>query len=391
MSDVNLYISQDIWFEILKNLPVKTLGKYRCVCKSWHSLIVSPSFMTAHLKHYTRNDANSVILYNEIVKNSESREFEQISLFRDLDMLKQGNILHTSTCPLILPRISFVGSVNGLVCVSERNYFGPKDHILIWNPIIKKSIKLPKSTFRGRYSVVGFGYDCNTNDYRVIKISHLDENTPFVEVYSVQERTWKAICAKYLVDNPITIVSFSSCFCNGVIHWHIVNEKVGMSSSNRECLLLFNVAEERFARTKLPEKIENSSGSDDFGIFEYHGMLSVSLCDYMLFDRNTSAKCQIWVKRDYNVESSWCKILNVCMYYGYTHNGPVEYLGPNKELIAFAKESTGQMVSYDPKTYKITELGLRVSETTKFSAFSESLALLDQNNYNLIVQSLIVA
>ncbi|XP_074296781.1 F-box/kelch-repeat protein At3g06240-like [Silene latifolia] len=380
MSDVNLYISQDIWFEILKNLPVKTLGKYRCVCKSWHSLIVSPSFMTAHLKHYTRNDANSVILYNKIVKNSESREFEQISIFRDLDMLKQGNRLHTSTRPLILPRISFVGSVNGLVCVFESNYFGPKDHILIWNPIIQKSIKLPKSTFGGRYSVVGFGYDCHRNDYRVIKISHLDGNTPFVEVYSVQERIWKSICAKYLVDNSIILVSFSSCFCNGVIHWQILNEKAGMSSSRRVCLLLFNVTEERFAMTELPEEIEKSK-SIVFGIFEYHGMLSMSLCDYLLWGSlNTLTKCQIWVKRDYNVESSWCKLLNVCDYtfFGYSHKGPIQYLGPNKELIGFVKESNGQIVSYDPKTCQITELGLRVSESTKFSAFSESLVLLDQ-------------
>ncbi|XP_074296859.1 F-box/kelch-repeat protein At3g06240-like [Silene latifolia] len=349
MSDVNPCLCNDIWLEILKELPVKTLGKCRCVCKSWHSLIVSPSFMAAHLKHYTRNDANSLIMYKETVASSNTEGFEQISLFRDLDMLKQGNTLHTSVCPFLVPRdlrvqtslssFYFVGPVNGLLCVSESKYLNPSDRILIWNPLIKKSVKLPNSTFTGNNSLLGFGYDYRMYDHRVVKISYLDANTPFVEVYSVQERIWRTISAKYLVDNSINNVSSSHCFHNGVIYWLILTKRNEFSYSLGEYLLLFDVAEEKFAKMELPEEFVNI-GSGVFGIFEYHGMLSLSYCNYTVFrEPDFSADFKIWVKREYNVEGSWCKILRVGVLHDYFHKGPIEYLGANEMLIGIYRES----------------------------------------------------
>ncbi|XP_074296873.1 F-box/kelch-repeat protein At3g06240-like [Silene latifolia] len=385
MSDVNPCISEDIWFEIFKKFPVKTLGKCRCVCKSWHSLIISSSFMAAHFKHYTQNETNSLILYKHIAESSKfgSTDFEQISLFRDFDMMKQGNRLHTSIFPFIVPQtfpscFYFVGSVNGLLCVSDSSHLRPRDRILIWNPLIQKSVKLPESNFTTALSVVGFGYDCLRNDHRVVKISYSDTKKPLVEVYSVQERTWRTISAKYLVDNSIiNNVSASQCFHRGVIHWLLLSKNTGIGPSLVECLLLFDVAEERFAKMELPKEIVKN-GSRNFGIFEYGGRLSVSHCDYRVRNMEFLAQCNIWVKRDDNVEGSWCKILRVINLHDYCHMCPIEYLGANEVLIGMDKENNGQLVSYDPKTRQITKLGFLVSESTKFSAYSESLALLDQ-------------
>ncbi|XP_074302835.1 F-box protein At3g07870-like [Silene latifolia] len=238
MSDINPCISEDIWFEILKELPVKTLGKCRCVCKSWHSIIVSASFIAAHLKHYTGNDTNSLILY----KGSDERYI----LFRDLAQLKKGNKLHTSDFPFVVPVhnltfcFKFVGSVNGLLCVSDSRYLSPTDRILLWNPLIQKSIKLSKSTFTGEKSVVGFGYDYRRNDHLLVKISYWGINMPLVEVYSVQGRTWRTISSKYLVDNLINNISSLHCFCNGIIHW-LTTQEAEINSSLRKWLLLFDV------------------------------------------------------------------------------------------------------------------------------------------------------
>ncbi|XP_074307271.1 F-box/kelch-repeat protein At3g23880-like isoform X2 [Silene latifolia] len=388
MSDVNPFLSEDIWFEIFKKLPVKTLGKCRCVCKSWHSLVVSPSFMAAHHKHYTQNNANSLILCKEVVKRSETEELEQCIFFRNLDQLKQGNRLHTSVWPFVVCQpfqssFHFVGCVNGLLCLSDTDHLGHRDRILIWNPLIQKSIKLRNSSCKGSHSLVGFGYDYQRNDHRVVKISYSAAKTPFVEVYSVQKRKWRTICADYLVDNLITEISASPCFCNGLIYWPIRSRRMEISNNPIvECLLLYNVAEERFSKMELPEEIVKCSRYGDFGIFEYSGMLSVSHCQYMFLEMSTTTHCQIWVKQDCNVESSWCKIVNDCVSYGYHHEGSLHYLGANKELVGFNKENTGQLVSYNPKTGHITELGFNVSQSPKFCAYSESLALLDQKTDN---------
>ncbi|XP_074302830.1 uncharacterized protein LOC141635986 [Silene latifolia] len=390
MSDVIPCFSEDIWFEILKNLPVKTLGKCRCVCKSWHFLIVSPFFMGAHLKHYTQNDASSLILCKEITKRSETEEFEQCIFFRDLVQLRQGNRLHTSVCPLDVSfcgpcRFYFVGSVNGLLCISDNGYLRPTQRIFIWNPLIQKSIKLSQST-TDKYSVVGFGYDCRRNDYRVIKISSLCRRKQFlVEVYSIQERRWRIISAKYLIDNSmIKFISASHLFYNGVIHWLI---RVNM-------LLLFNVSDETFAKMELPQGLAKVALST-IGLFEYQGKLSVSYCSLTPHHEfRLSPECQIWVKRDSNyLECSWCKILciGVGMLPDLCHLGPVEYLGENQELIGFSKVIDGEpgpLVSYNPKTKEIKEFGLRMTRSTKFSAFSESLSLLDQKIDDLTTDEL---
>ncbi|XP_074296837.1 F-box/kelch-repeat protein At3g06240-like [Silene latifolia] len=386
MSDVNPCFSEDIWFEILKNLPVKSLGKCRCVCKSWHSLIVSPSFMAAHLKHYTQNEANSLILCREISKRSRNEKFEQCIFFRDVLQLKLGNRLHISICPFVIPRswlssgFYFVGSVNGLLCISDN---GHVDRILIWNPLIQKSIKLPKSGSEGDSMDVGFGYDGRRNDHRVVKISLWPTKMEYlVEVYSVQERTWKTICAKYLVDNSMHPASGSHCFVNGAIHWR----------ARDKWMLLFNVSEETFAKMALPEELVNEMSRrrvGDFGLFEYKGKLSVSNCETMSRDLNVSARCQIWVKLDYNVDSSWYKILFVEMLPKFYSIGTFEYLGDNEELIGFAKEGSRELVSYDHKTKQITDLGLYgISDSTKFRAFSESLTLIDQKIDDLTADEL---
>ncbi|XP_074303135.1 F-box/kelch-repeat protein At3g23880-like [Silene latifolia] len=383
MSDVNPCISEDIWFKIFTELPVKTLGKCRCVCKSWHSLIISSSFMAAHLKHYTQNNANSLILYK---KKSENPCYEQCVLFRDSAQLMDGNsTVHSSTFPVAVcewPYFQLLGSVNGLLCISDDAYIRTSSRILIWNPILEKCIKLPMAmaSLRDRISVLGFGYDCRKSDHRVVRIYYSKKETPVVEVFSVQERTRRIICADYLVQNSITHLTFANCFVNGVIHWFT------WDAENRplraKTLLRFNVTEEKFDMMELPETIINmgeSKNDSDFGVFEYQGMLSVSL--YNAVHRqgtDISDRCQIWVQREYNNASSWFKILDVRPLPGISHTGPVQYLGKNGELLGFTKKHSDELVYYDPRTGHIKELGHRSSFSTRFSAYSESLVFLDQ-------------
>ena len=52
-------LPEDIVPDILKWLPVKSLVRFRCVSKSWHSLITSSSFIHMHL-HF--NQSRSLII-----------------------------------------------------------------------------------------------------------------------------------------------------------------------------------------------------------------------------------------------------------------------------------------------------------------------------------------
>ncbi|XP_074296734.1 F-box/kelch-repeat protein At3g23880-like [Silene latifolia] len=371
LSDVNPYFSQDIWFEILKNLPVKTLGKFRCVCKSWCSLIVSPTFMAAHLKHYTQNNCNSLILHK---KKSANGYYEHCVQFRDSDQLKEHNsIPPASICDYTWPYSHLFCSVYCLLCVSGDNNLC----ILIWNPILEKCITLPRTTIRDRVSVVGFGYDCRKSDHRVVVIYFSTTKSPLVEVFSVQERTRRIISADYLVDNSIIshgYLTSANCFVNGFIHWFIWDSK-----SRPKALLLFNVSDDKFETMELPEAITNMENVESFCIFEHQGMLSVSPCDPSHYWGTDVARCHIWVKREYNDVTSWFKILDVTPLPGFYPTGPMQYMGKNGELIVFTKKFSDGAVCLDMTDGHLKELGFRITQyTTRLSAYSESLVFLDQ-------------
>ncbi|XP_074296789.1 F-box/kelch-repeat protein At3g23880-like [Silene latifolia] len=378
MSDVNPCFSEDIWFEILKNLPVKTLGKCRCVCKSWHSLIVSPSFMSAHFKHYTQNIANSVIFYK---KSSGSRYCKPFVQFCDSALLGENCSLHTSNYPVLVCDymrrcFQLIGSVYGLLCLFDDIYIRPYIFILIWNPVLQQCIKLPITTFMDRTSTLGFGYDCRKNDHRVVRICFSANEAPVVEVFSVQEQTRRIISADYLVNNSITNISSTNCFVNGVIHWFIWDSKNWPFRA--KTLLMFDVSDEKFEMMELPGNITNmgeTRNCKNFGIFEYQGMLSLSL-----YDPDISSRCQIWVQREYNDASSWYKILDVTSLHNFSLTVPVQYLGKNGELLGSTiRYRDDELMYYDTRTADIKDLGFHTNYWTSFSAYSESLVFLDQN------------
>ncbi|XP_074296842.1 F-box/kelch-repeat protein At3g23880-like [Silene latifolia] len=367
LSDVNPYLSQDISFEILKNLPVKTLGKCRCVCKSWRSLIVSPTFMTAHLKHYTQNNANSLILYEKKSENGYTYN-EHCVQFRDSDKLKEQN----SICDYTWPYFHQFCSVYGLLCLFNNDNLC----ILIWNPILEKCITLPRTTIRDTVSVVGFGYDCRKSDHRVVVIYFSSTETPLVEVFSVQERTRRIISADYLVDNSIIshgYLTSANCFVNGFIHWFFWDIKF-----RPKALLLFNVSDDKFETMELPEAITIMEKVESFSIFEHQGMLSVSHCNLLHYWK---IRCQIWVKREYNDATSWLKIMDVMPLPGLSHTLPLHYKDKNGELIEFTKKfSDGAMYLDMTNNGHLKELGFRITQyTTRLSAYSESLVFLDQD------------
>ncbi|XP_074302833.1 uncharacterized protein LOC141636064 [Silene latifolia] len=240
----------------------------------------------------------------------------------------------------------------------------------------------------GLISVLGFGYDNNKKDHRVVKISYsrFDNNkgfNPLVEVYSVWERIWKTIPADYLADNSISSVSFSHCFLNGVIHW--LAFETGPFNYVAKWVLLFNVVEETFQKMELPEAIvkmlTTCTGTPD--LFEYKTKLSLLHCEDFECHMSTFAKCQIWVKEE--EESCWCMILNITVDDDHYLLSQVAYLDKDGKLFGFYRKSDRVMVLYDVSKRQFIELGFHYSydASSKFASFTDSLVLLDQDTTDL--------
>ncbi|KAH9620138.1 hypothetical protein KSS87_008103 [Heliosperma pusillum] len=395
MSDIDKAISDEIWMEILKRLPVKTLGKCRCVCKPWDKLIVSPPFVTAHLKYYSQNAGNRLLMYRRFSNPPEKQE--QYTLFLDSGEAKEGDNLgvhHTFTCPFMAMKSGYhfrvVGSVNGLVCLSD-DLFGYTYVVVLWNPLIHKYIKLPVplATYQvsvGAYiSMLGFGYDSKTGDHKVVRLvyirdaNYLDTTPPKVELYSIQERRWRWVSADYLVDICVCDIKWSQCFLNGNIHWVAWERDAKTKVFERNWLLLFDVEGERFKKMKLPERLHKVN-TLNLAVCDHDGKLSVIFSQLNGgFTGQEMDRCEIWVKREYNVGTSWCQMISLDLG-SNIGLGWVQCLRKSGEVLGFTRKGT--LVSYNPSTKQSRRLpGFRGRwRSWSTCGFTESLVLLDKKH-----------
>nr|XP_023882406.1 putative F-box protein At5g50220 [Quercus suber] len=126
----NNHIPYDIAFNILAKLPVKSVIRFRCVCKSWDSSITTPYFISTHLNHNNNN--------------------------KDRD---NGYVIHKPSSP---------STPNSPICTvafdhTDRSLSTGDNDIYLWNPSIRKFKKLP-DTCLGKW----FAYIKEENCRRVI-------------------------------------------------------------------------------------------------------------------------------------------------------------------------------------------------------------------------------
>lgn len=176
------HLPHDLVLNILANLPVKSVLRFRCVRKSWNSSITSPNFISSHLELYS------------------SRRL----LFMKRDRIPHDRLLCTVIAsdwisefdiPFTWPQL--VGSCNGLLC------FSAKDSVYLLNPSIGKfkTVSLLSSSSSASFSPVktGFCYHSETNDYKIVKISYrnwslnMGGTPPQAEIYSMNSGSWKFV------------------------------------------------------------------------------------------------------------------------------------------------------------------------------------------------------
>ncbi|CAL9006438.1 unnamed protein product [Prunus brigantina] len=171
-------IPHEILLDIIAKLPVKSLLKFRCFCKSWHALISSPSFISAHLESTAMKSGCDYLLMHSGNPDCLSvfcPETYAKCLELDLPRHKSGSSFYV------------YGSCNGLLCISDTT----KESTYLWNPSIRKKFKrLPKGLIRVKYHysgvvtiALGFGLDVGGNDYKVVRVGNFLHG---VEIYSLR-------------------------------------------------------------------------------------------------------------------------------------------------------------------------------------------------------------
>ncbi|MCI01022.1 F-box/kelch-repeat protein, partial [Trifolium medium] len=195
------YLSVELIPEILSRLPVKSLLQFRCVCKSWKSLISDPKFANKHLSLSTTHTIHHISYFHKHPQTSVLKSYSLDSSV--LTNTAQTQFPQTTQFPL--SRNCFVyfdGSCNGILCFSEVGL----RYVLVrlWNPSIRKFRELPSISephnFGHHKLMSGFGYDPICDNYKVVFVllafdnytsNYFSENK--VKVHTLGTDSWKSV------------------------------------------------------------------------------------------------------------------------------------------------------------------------------------------------------
>ncbi|EYU45554.1 hypothetical protein MIMGU_mgv1a022804mg, partial [Erythranthe guttata] len=297
-------LPEEIMEEILHNLPIKSLLRFKCVSKSWLFTISSKAFIKEHLKRSIAEDEEKRGLtdltnHKLIFKYESSDRRTNAPLSYNLGsccLVNKPEITPTLNIDIPMPTpnaclVNIMGSCNGLILIKFRK-------LILWNPSTRKHMVIPSPSFdpipqqdlfhvrlyRIRY---GLGYDEANDDYKVVSIRQSDYQQPHLQtkVYSSKTDSWKEIeCS-----------NFKHCFqsthygeyVNGRLHWLAECNK----NRGNPDIISFDFKEENI----------NEYSSGPVSLVELGGYLG-------LMNITSDADVNVWVMKEYGARESWTRV-----------------------------------------------------------------------------------
>lgn len=209
----------------------------------------------------------------------------------------------------------FLGSCNGLLCLTKGimsgYYLGIWDSIdiFLFNPSTREYRNLPTHYYfdasGGHYKTVfGFGYDCVSDDYKVVHIFQCmdDDRHDGFAICSLKSNSWRRI-----MNFPYYVCcNAKNVFINGALHWVVTLERQTegfvISDFNVDARIVsFDLATEEYRLVPQPE-------ISDRNLLMEVGELGGRLCLHCISKGNYM---NLWVLDHYGVKESWSKLLSV--------------------------------------------------------------------------------
>ncbi|GLT73414.1 hypothetical protein SLA2020_452750 [Shorea laevis] len=208
--------------------------------------------------------------------------------------------------------VKLVASCNGLLCLYE---FRTRD-VYLWNPTTPSIGFNAIPRLSPHPFSVGFGFDPNSGDFKVVSLRHVASDTGTVAlvagVYSLSRRCWRLLDLRV----PYGICAHSETLGLGRVFLWLAEQDGGQ-------IISFDFTDEVFRTTPLP------------------------------YSRDALDVLEIWVLLEFGVKESWTRF--VCIEPPMDLERPLGFWKNGK---LFMENSEGQLVLYDPFTQTKKNLGI---------------------------------
>nr|XP_043611918.1 putative F-box protein At3g16210 [Erigeron canadensis] len=348
------YMCEELMINILSRLPPKSLLRFRSVSKSLRSCIDSPSFIRLR----TLRSSTTKVFIRHMCNQGLDVDFYTLHTKGELPLCPQTGYNDTKPIKYNFSSSVIVGSCNGIFCLADDE----KD-IYLWNPSIRRAVKVHDLTSWSLNELYGFGFDPIVDDYKILKISYSLSGQWTSSVYAVKTGIWSEISSTPTTTSFSTEVS-RSCFLNGALHWLVKRiiryDHMSMTYLN---ILTFDLSTHVFGEIELPKRNWESGH-----LIIIEGCLAAS--------SSRDGKCLIWIMREYNWSVFFVFGLNV--------------IGRDLQVLPFSTNDKDLMITTLRDKITVYNLDTRVQQrVAAFSAsstiinaevFAESLELLNWRN-----------
>ncbi|PON91992.1 F-box domain containing protein [Trema orientale] len=359
-------LPEDLIVRIMSKLPVKSLIRFKCVSKRWHTIITTDSHLTT--THLDRSKSNKLCIVsgNECLSTFPVRKYvDRMLLLRDESTVEDVDIVlfHHSF------EYEIVGSCNGLVCVAlviiNRTWI--VDTVL-WNPATKgwRYLTEPTSSESQRRdsNLLSFGYDHDHNDYKLVRVelnNAEERRMARVHVFSRSRDSWRQVTSRDLPDRKVA--GEMGIIVNGVMYLMGYENNSSGGNIGNYTILTFNLCDEKFGHDIRPPIKNNSM----FSFSKWKDCLALMEVETHSYS--------FWVKGDGSSgteKHTWTGLLKVKLatpaadYYfaGVWKNGFLfaKYLKEG----AFDSLDSGELISIDPLSHNQTTLK-KIGKKVRFS------------------------
>lgn len=253
----------ELVLEILLRLPVKSLLKFKCVCKDWHGIISGPSFIRMHLERSVSNQQRQPsYLITPHLLDYASTELWPNTFSNNIRFYRWQHESCQASASLVYAR-NFqraFGSVYGFAHCDGLVLLPTDNRMYVVNPATRDLLTLPESPrrmlepssfYRGN---VGFGRDPCTNKYKVVQcFRHATDNglggyCTGMEVFTIgssSSAAWRDAVPPYPVGNWR-----NATFFKGSLFWNV--RKLRQREPPESRLLRFCLRAETFSFTTHP-------------------------------------------------------------------------------------------------------------------------------------------
>ncbi|XP_047337835.1 F-box/kelch-repeat protein At3g23880-like [Impatiens glandulifera] len=325
-------LPEEIISDILIKLPVKSLSRFKSVCKSWRILISDPAFVKAHLKGNIQNKDHAS---HRLIMKTAFPRFDV--KFCSMSSVMNGESSITGlNYPWVNPHrsVRIIGSVNGLVCLS---LLSVEASLYVWNPCTGKAQRLPHYGTEidvGRIVSYGFGYDEVNDDYKVVVIYLLGISNsiewnymPEGKIYGLKSGLWSRIENVYKRSQVYALCTYVS----GSLNWEAAGGLI----------VSFDLSKETWSVISRPVYLKEERAIWGLNI----GNLDGKLCQ--LFYLEEMMKIDLWVMKVFGKVESWSKM------YSISYQCEIDTFKYCASLIIFSKNKVLMLIGSDLMLYNL--------------------------------------